>query len=77
MVYLENNIQQEILERIVRIETKIDGYNATREKADIAYNKGIQNEKDISEIKDNLKWIWRTFAGAVLVGILSAVVKFR
>ncbi|HID0768524.1 TPA: hemolysin XhlA family protein, partial [Clostridium botulinum] len=74
---VDSNIQQEILERIVRIETKIDGYNSTREKADIAYNKACQNEKDIAEMKDNQKWLWRTIAGAIILGILGAVIKFN
>lgn len=74
---MEQNISQEILERIVRIETKIDGYNSTREKADVAYNKACQNEKYIAEMKDNQKWLWRTIAGAIILGVLSAVIKFK
>ena len=74
---VDTNIQQEILERIVRIETKIDGYNSTREKADMAYTKAMQNEKDITEMKDNLKWLWRTIAGAIILGILGAVIRFK
>ena len=74
---MDVNIQQEILERIVRIETKIDGYNSTREKADMAFTRTCQNEKDIAEIKDNQKWLWRTIAGAIILGILGAVIKFK
>lgn len=74
---MDVNIQQEILERIVRIETKIDGYNSTREKADIAYNKACQNEKDITEIKDNQKWLWRTIAGAIVLGLISTLITFK
>ncbi|KAJ49287.1 hypothetical protein BD780_003226 [Clostridium tetanomorphum] len=74
---MDVNIQQEILERIVRIETKIDGYNSTREKADCAYTKACQNEKDIAEIEDNMKWLWRTIAGAIILGILGVVIKFQ
>lgn len=71
------NIQQEILERIVRIETKIDSYNSTKEKADCAYNKAMQNEKDINEMKDNQKWLWRTIVGTILVGVIGVLIKFR
>ncbi|WP_125153083.1 hemolysin XhlA family protein [Clostridium rectalis] len=74
---MEQNIQQEILERIVRIETKIDGYNSTREKADMAYTRACQNEKDISEIKDNQKWLWRTIAGAIILGTIGAIITFK
>ena len=66
----------EILERVVSIETKIDGYNNLREKLDKTYGLARQNQKDVSEIKDNTKWLWRTIAGAILVGILGAIIKF-
>ena len=67
----------EILERVVSIETKIDGYNNLREKLDKTYGLARQNQKDVLEIKDNTKWLWRTIAGAILVGILGAIIKFR
>lgn len=66
----------EILERVVSIETKIDGYNNLRDKLDKTYGLARQNQKDVSEIKDNTKWLWRTIAGAILVGILGAIIKF-
>ncbi|KAJ51107.1 hypothetical protein BD780_000229 [Clostridium tetanomorphum] len=74
---MDKDIQQEILERIVRIETKIDSYNSTKEKADMAYIKACQNEKDIAEIEDNLKWLWRTIAGAIILGIISTIITFK
>ncbi|WP_125154292.1 hemolysin XhlA family protein [Clostridium rectalis] len=74
---MDIDIQQEILERIVRIETKIDGYNSTREKADMAYTKAYENEKDIAEMKDNLKWLWRTIAGAIILGAIGALITFK
>ena len=67
---------QEILERVVRIETKIDGYNRLREKLDKTYSLAQSNKEKISEIKDNTKWLWRTIAGAILLGILGAIINF-
>lgn len=66
----------EILERVVRVETKIDGYNNLREKIDRTYGLARQNEKDIGEIKDGTKWLWRTIAGAILVGLLGAIITY-
>lgn len=68
---------QEILERVVRIETKIDGYNHLREKLDITYSIATANREKISEIKDNTKWLWRTIAGAILVGAITALISWR
>lgn len=72
----ENQIQ-EILERLVRMETKLDNYNALKDKADDAFNASKQNTKDITEIKDNIKWCWRTIIGSILVGAVGLYFKFH
>lgn len=59
---------QEILERIVRIETKIDGYNQLRERVDESYSLSKSATEDIKEVKDSLKWAWRTIAAALISG---------
>jgi hypothetical protein len=70
----ENQIQ-EILERLVRMETKLDNYNALKDKADEAFTVSKQGEKDIKEIKDNIKWCWRTIVGAIIVGAIGIYMK--
>lgn len=62
---------------VVRIETKIDGYNNLRGKLDNAYRIAINNKDDIKERKDSQKWLWRTIAGAILVGIVSTLIQFK
>lgn len=66
----------EILERLVRLETKIDGYNQLRERVDATHSLATQNDKEISEIKDNQKWLWRTIAGAIILGFIATFVQF-
>jgi len=61
----------------VRIETKIDGYNHLREKLDKTYGLTKQNERDINEIKESNKWLWRTIAGAILAGAITALISWR
>jgi len=73
---LEKAIEQEILERIVRIETKIDGYNNLREKLDATHLMAVSNKEDIVEMKDTQKWLSRTVAGAVIVSVVSLLIKF-
>lgn len=65
----------EILERVVRIETKIDGYNHLREKLDKTYGLARQNQRDVCDIKDNNKWLWRTVAAALIVSALGTITK--
>lgn len=100
---MEKDVLSEILERIVRVETKIDGYNNLREKldeacsisvrnfddikgikgllsttADVASqanNKCCNNEKDVAELADTVKWLSRTIAGAIIILILNIIFK--
>ena len=74
---MEKDLTQEILERVVRIETKIDGYNHLREKVEKAYSMAKDNTEDIKEIKDNNKWLWRTIAGALILSALAAFISFK
>jgi hypothetical protein len=62
----------EIRDRVIRVETKIEGYNGLREKVDKAYNLSANNKEDVDDMKDNQKWLWRTTLG----GILAAVIAF-
>ncbi|MGC3083284.1 hemolysin XhlA family protein, partial [Enterococcus faecium] len=56
---------QDDVERLVRIETKLDNYDILREKAesakdreDLAYSIALYNGEDIKEMKANNKWSW-------------------
>lgn len=76
------DIQTEILERLVRLETKIDDYNRLRDKVDLTHtiataanNLATGNTKDISEMKSNQVWLWRTIAGALILAVIAAFVK--
>ncbi|WP_376717030.1 hemolysin XhlA family protein [Enterococcus asini] len=59
-----------MIERLVRIETKLDNYESLREKADsakdradAAYAIAVGNAEDIKEIKANNKWSWGYMIG--------------
>lgn len=70
---MEKDFETQVLTRLAVIESKIDDYNNIKEKCDEAYTKSKENEKDINEINDKIKWITRTIAGAVIVGIIGLV----
>jgi hypothetical protein len=74
-----DNIQQiiqEILERMVRMETKLDNYNGYREKTDAAFNMATNSEKRLDKIEGNVTWLWRTIAGALILGFIAAFIKW-
>lgn len=70
---MEKDFETQVLTRLAVIESKIDDYNNIKEKCDEAYTKSKENEKDINEINDKIKWITRTIAGAIIVAIVGLV----
>lgn len=70
---MNNTFERDVLDRLTRLETKIDmqDYKGLSEKVEITHNKADQNEKDIIEINDKLKWLSRTITGAIIGGIIS------
>ena len=61
---MEQGFETEVLTRLTKIETKLDD-------SDEAYNLSKENEKEINEINEKLKWITRTVAAAVITGIIG------
>lgn len=70
----EKSFEREVLDRLKTIEVKIDDYNSTKDKAEEAVVKSTQNEKDINEIKDKMKWLARTIAGTIIGIVIAAIV---
>lgn len=74
----KNSFEREVLDRLMRLETKIDlqDYKGISEKVDNAEAKCMQNERDINDIKDKLKWITRTTAAAIITALVGLVFVF-
>lgn len=73
----DNKFQREVLDRLMRLETKIDlqDYKGLSEKVDTALNKANSNEERINKLEDSNKWIARLVIGAIIGGILAFVFK--
>lgn len=70
---MEKNFESEVLTRLTKIETKLDDYSRIKEKTDDSYSLSKENEKEIEELKDKIKWISRTIAGAIIAGIAGII----
>ena len=70
---MEKNFEKEVLERLTKIETKLDDYANLREKTEEAYTTSKENKKDIEEINDKIKWLSRTITGAIIAGVVGIV----
>ncbi len=71
----DKTFEREVLERLTKIETKLDDYNSTKDKAEDALNKASANEKDIKEIKDKMTWLSRAI-GVALISVVIEVIVF-
>lgn len=82
---MEAEFEREVLDRLIKIEEKLDGYNNAKVKT-------YENEKEILRIKNDLedvqktvtdltesnKWLFRTVVAAIIVaaiGILTTIVR--
>lgn len=66
--------EHEMIDRLARIETKIDDVKTIRDTSNQAYSMAQQNSKDISEMKGNNKWLWRTMGAALIMIGIDAVI---
>lgn len=58
------NHDNEILQRLTRLETKLDIFIADPAK-----------EKRIADLEDNQKWLWRAIFGTFITGALMYLIK--
>lgn len=82
---MEAEFEREVLDRLIKIEEKLDGYNNAKIKT-------YENEKEILRIKNELedvqktvtdltesnKWLFRTVVAAIIVaaiGLLTTIVR--
>ena len=70
---MEKTFETEVLTRLAVIESKLDGYQNIKEKADTAYTTAMQNKEDIKEMQDNNKWLFRTAVGACITSVISLI----
>ncbi|WP_042165512.1 hemolysin XhlA family protein [Paenibacillus gorillae] len=69
-----------MLQRITRVETKVDNMDSkldrainANENAVAARESAASAHKRIDKIEDNQKWLWRTIGGTVLVAIVGFI----
>lgn len=73
---MEKTFETEVLSRLAVIEDKLDGYRDTKKAVYETENRSKQNENDIKDIQDKIRWLSRTIAGAIITGIIGIVFIF-
>ncbi|MGG4344909.1 hemolysin XhlA family protein [Paenibacillus lautus] len=79
---MDSGVQSEMLQRITRVETKVDNMD---EKLDRAINanetavEALHEAKSaharLDKIEDTQKWLWRTIAGAFVLAIAAFIIS--
>lgn len=68
---MEEKAWREVLERLARIETKLDNYETVRDKAEQALLIAQSNAKFIEKMEANNKW-----AGGFMITIAVTIVGY-
>lgn len=77
----EVTFERQVLDRLIIIEQKLDGYNSAKTKTYENENDIIRlkddfahMEKRVSELEDANKWLTRTVAAAIITIVVGVVV---
>jgi len=66
---------QEILQRLTRVETKLDMMNSARDTAHEALQSTKAAHHRIDRIDKLITWMATTFFGALIIGITTFIIK--
>lgn len=73
---MEKDFEKDVINRLAKIEAKLDDYNGIKSKAEDGYVLSKENKKDIEELQDKIKWISRTSIGAIITGLIGLLFAF-
>jgi phage-related tail protein len=73
----------DVLQRITRVETKIDSMDSKLDRAISASETAVQALESaksahhrLNKIESNLTWLWRTVGSLIIAGAIGAIIKF-
>lgn len=76
----DKDILQDIRDRVIRVEVKLDSLEElkksmkeVRSVADEAQRLAEQSKLDIRRIESNLTWVWRGLGGAFITALVGAL----
>ena len=76
------DMQNEILQRLTKVETMVDGMDGKLDRAIMANETAVEALSSarsahyrLDQIEDNQKWLWRTIAAAILVAIVGFIIS--
>lgn len=77
-----DGVQVETLQRLTRVETKLDGIEGKLDAAIDAKETAVKAKASadsahlrLNKIEDAQKWLWRTFAGAFILAVAAFIIS--
>lgn len=70
-----DKFELEVLQRLTKIETMLEGFKVVESKSYEAYNLSMSNKQRLDKIEDNNKWLFRTSIGAVITGLIGIILS--
>ena len=73
----DNKFQIDVLTRLTAIETllKEQDYKAINERLNQTENISRNNKERLDKLESNLKWVWTTIGGALIVAAVKIIFK--
>lgn len=72
---MRNDISEEILQRLTRVETKLDMFASAKDTANEALQLGNENKRRIDKLERALYWTSAIIIGGVIVSVLNMVLN--
>jgi type IV secretory pathway component VirB8 len=70
-----DDVQTEILQRLTRVETKLDMQLNAKDLATEALDKAKNAQHRLKSLEDNQRWLWRTIIGSFLLAAAAFIIK--
>ena len=71
---MEKSFERDVLDRLTKIEAKLDDYNKIKSKLETVNISSINNSRELEELKDKFRWLSRTFIGALITGMIGLII---
>ncbi|PYI52557.1 hemolysin XhlA family protein [Paenibacillus flagellatus] len=73
----DSDIQKEILQRLTRVETKLDMMSSVRDMAQEALQSTAAAHKRLDRLEKIVYWAATTIIGSVIVGVMAMLFNLK
>lgn len=71
----DKKFELDVITRLTKIETMLEDFKGIENKSTQAYNLSLSNKTRIDKIEDKNQWAFRTSVGAIITGVIGAIIS--